>query len=242
MDFPLTVLEWLLASLVALFGAILQGSIGFGLGLIGVPLLVLINPVFVPGPLLLAALILNLFISGRERKTIDIRGLKWAILGRAFGTGLGAGLLLVFPRDSLSLLFGSMVLLAVMIGIAGVALPVSPRNLFGAGTFSGFMGTTSSIGGPPVALVYQRKTGPQLRGTLAAIFIFGTVLSLLALTLIRRFGWQELLSGIALVPGVLLGFIFSSATAKVLDRGFIRPAVLIASAVSGAVVILKSLL
>lgn len=237
----MTVLEWLLASVVTLFGAILQGSIGFGLGLLGVPLLVLVNPDFVPGPLLLAALILNLFISGRERKSIDTLRLKWAILGRAFGTGLGAGLLLIFPRDNLSLLFGSMVLLAVMISIAGVDFSLSPCNLFGAGTFSGFMGTTSAIGGPPVALVYQRKTGPQLRGTLAAIFIFGTVLSLFTLMLIRRFGWQELLAGISLLPGVLLGFAFSSATAKVLDRGFTRPAVLIASAVSAAAVILKSL-
>ena len=51
-------------------GAILQGSVGFGLGLIGVPLLVLIDPVFVPGPLLLAAFLLNLLMSHREHTLV----------------------------------------------------------------------------------------------------------------------------------------------------------------------------
>ena len=74
------------------------------------------------------------------------------------------------PQNSLSLLFGIMVLLAMTICIAGNHFPVTQRKLFGAGTFSGFMDTTSSIGGAPMALIYQRHEGPRLRGTLSSIF------------------------------------------------------------------------
>ena len=43
------------------------------------------------------------------------------------------------------------------------------------------MATAAGLGGPPVALVYQRANGLRLRGTLAAYFIVGTVMSLSAL-------------------------------------------------------------
>ena len=71
MEFPFDLLSVLLAFGIAVSGAVLQGSVGFGLGLVGVPLLVLIDPVFVPGPLLLGAFLLNLLISLREQTAID---------------------------------------------------------------------------------------------------------------------------------------------------------------------------
>ena len=240
MNFPVDLLQALLACGIAFLGATIQGSIGIGLGLIGVPLLVLIDPVFIPGPLLLAALILTALIAHREHRSIDFKGIKWAISGRITGTVLGAFLLTSIPQNSLSLLFGIMVLLAVTICITGIHLPVTPRNLFGAGTFSGFMGTTSSIGGAPMALIYQRHEGPRLRGTLSGIFIIGTTISLVTLIIIKRFGLRELLVTSVLIPGGILGFILSRHTAKILDQGFIRPAVLIASAASGIIVIIKN--
>ena len=48
-------------------GAMLQGSIGFGLNVVGAPLLVLIDTRFVPGPTLVAALVLTLLVGVRER-------------------------------------------------------------------------------------------------------------------------------------------------------------------------------
>lgn len=81
MEFPFDFLSIVLAFVIALSGSVLQGSVGFGLGLVGVPLLVLIDPVFVPGPLLLAAFLLNLMISRREHAAIDFKGVKWAIPG-----------------------------------------------------------------------------------------------------------------------------------------------------------------
>ena len=44
------------------------------------------------------------------------------------------------------------------------------------------MGSITSIGGPPMALVYQHRTGPELRATLALFFVFGSSLSILLLT------------------------------------------------------------
>jgi uncharacterized membrane protein YfcA len=236
------ILGLILAFFIATFGALLQGSVGFGLGLIGVPLLVLIDPTYVPGPVLLAAFFLNLLIFFRERHAIHIKGLHWAIIGRIVGAILGAMILLAIPQKSLSAMFGVMVLLAIAISLAGIHLTITPKNIFGAGVASGILGTTSSIGGPPIALIYQKHDGPTIRGTLSGIFIFGTIISLIALTIIGRFGLGEIKATGTLIPGVFLGFLLSNRSTEILDRGFTRPSVLITSAISGIVVILRNLL
>jgi len=142
MDIPVEFINVIIAFFITTIGATLQGSIGFGLGLIGVPLLVLLDPVFVPGPLLMAALCLTLLIALREHHAVKAQELKWAISGRVAGSVIGAGILTIVPREEISLLFGSMVLLAIAITLSGFNLSLKPANLFGAGTFSGLMGTT----------------------------------------------------------------------------------------------------
>ena len=52
MELPVSTQEALFAFGLVIFGAALQGSIGFGLGPLCAPILILINPVFIPGPLL----------------------------------------------------------------------------------------------------------------------------------------------------------------------------------------------
>ena len=217
MEFPVDLFGVLMAFGIAFSGAVLQGSVGFGLGLVGVPLLVLIDPIFVPGPLLLGAFLLNLLIYIREHTAVDFRGVKWAIPGRLLGAILGALLLSLVPKDHLSLLFGTMVLLAVGITFAGLDFPPSSRNVLVAGTLSGFMGTSSAIGGAPMALVFQKQKGSQIRGTLSVIYAIGTVISMVSLLIIGRFGVQEVLAALVLFPGIVVGFVLSRHTARILD-------------------------
>ena len=87
----------------------------------------------------------------------------------------------------------------------------------------------------------RRKILVNVRDTLSGIFIFGTIISLAALITIGRFGLKEIQATAVLMPGVFLGFFLSNRSTKILDRGFIRPAVLITSAISGLVVILRNL-
>lgn len=58
MEVHLSVQDMVLAFGIVMIGALLQGSIGFGMGPLSAPMLLPIDPVFVPGPLLLSALIL----------------------------------------------------------------------------------------------------------------------------------------------------------------------------------------
>lgn len=233
--------EYVAATLVVLVGATLQGSIGFGLGLFSVPLLVLIDPAFVPGPLLLSSLVLTALVLVRERRSVLLADLKWAVVGRIVGIGIALAALTIVPTEQIAVLFGSLVLAAVLLSISGLHVAVRPETLLGAGVLSGFMGTAVSIGGPPMALLYQRETGARLRGTLAAYFMIGVSLSIVGLALIGRFGRPEVIRAAVLVPGIVAGASVSHFTARVLDRGYVRTAVLVLSAVSAVVVMIRQL-
>jgi hypothetical protein len=214
--------------------------VGFGLGLISVPLLTLINPRFIPAPLLMAALVLNLLIFHRELHHAEFKTVGWAVCGRLAGAVIGGSILKIIPANYLNFLFGTMVIIAVVLTSIKLKIPPASKNILLAGTASGVMGTTSSIGGAPLAIIFQNEQGPRIRATLSVIFIFGTILSLLTLLFIGRLGVTEIILTLQLLPGVLLGFLLSKKTAAALDRGFIRLAILLVSGVSGLLVILKT--
>ena len=227
---------------VVCFGAILQGSVGFGLAMVSAPVLVLIDPQFVPAPLLFGALSLTTLTAYRDREGIDLSGLHWALMGRVAGTAVGLFALTRLSGDRFILAFGVLVLISVALSVSGLRLSPTPRTLLGAGALSGFMGTTSSIGGPPMALVYQHAPGALLRGTLAGYFIVGVSISLVALAAIGRLGVQELWLALVLQPAIFVGFAVSSKAVARLDAGRTRPAVLTVAAVMALVVIVRELL
>lgn len=222
--------------------AILQGAVGFGLGLVAIPFLIYLDLRFVPGPLLVAALTLHMLVLRRDRSGVDRSGLAMLLSGRVLGTIPAALLLSWLPLDGMKVLLAAVVLAGAMMGVLHTGGHPTPAVLFGAGTASGFMATAAGLGGPPVALVYQRESGLRLRGTLAAYFIVGTVISLGALSWAGRFGVEELrLSGF-LVPGTVLGYFMSRPAAAYLDRGRTRTAVLAVSILAAVSVIVTALM
>jgi uncharacterized membrane protein YfcA len=104
------------------------------------------------------------------------------------------------------------------------------------------MGTTSSIGGPPIALGYQSSSGARLRGTLSAFLAIGGAMSLVALAAAGRFGYAELVLTAVLFPGVLVGFAVSSWATAIVDRGAVRPLVLLLSSATAAAVLVRAFL
>lgn len=237
----MTLTQLVIATAVVAVGASIQGVMGFGLGLIGAPILALLDPNLVPGPLLFAVLPLTIMVARRERGALDFRGVRWALVGRLPGTVVGSLAVAALPERPLAVLLGSLVLVAVAISLAGWSVQPTTGTLLGAGLMSGFMGTATSIGGPPIALLYQRHSGPQLRATLAAYFVVGGMFSLAALSWAGEFGMTELRAGLVLLPGVLVGFLGSAALGRLIDRGYTRPAVLAFSGAAAVALIIQQL-
>jgi uncharacterized membrane protein YfcA len=145
------------------------------------------------------------------------------------------------PERSIAIVVATFVFVAVAIVGSGFHVRRSRRSLLLAGTLSGFMGTTAAIGGPPMAMIYQRDAGERIRGTLSGFFVVGLMVSLTGLALVGRFGLAELRAAIILLPGSIAGFAVSNRVAPVLDRGYTRHAVLVVSALAGVSVLVRAL-
>jgi uncharacterized protein len=229
-------------TVVMAMSAMLQGAVGFGLGMLAIPVLIYLDIRFVPGPLLVAALTLHMLVLQRDRIGVDKSGLTMLLSGRVLGTIPAAVLLASLPLDSMKILLAGVVLAGAVMGLLHTGGHPTRGVLFTAGAASGFMATAAGLGGPPVALVYQRESGLRLRGTLAAYFIVGTVFSLIALAWAGRFGPQELRLSVLLLPGTALGYFMSRPAAAYLDGGRTRTAVLAVSALAAVSVIVTVLL
>ncbi len=232
-----------LAVLTVAMGALVQGSVGFGFALVAAPVLGLINPNLVPGATTVAAAGLGLMSVFRTRgDPTDWHGVRWAGVGLVPGT-LAAGVMLTMMSGHiLAVTVGVMMLLAVIVSLAGLNIRRTTAAMLAAGVVSGFMGTAAAVGGPPIALAYQRESGAAIRSTLARFFLVATALAIVALVAAGRLGKEELWAGLAVLPGVVFGFLFSRRLHPVLDRGWTRPAVLTVAAVSATAVLLRELL
>ena len=232
--------ELVIGSLIMVVGSLLQASVGFGIALFVVPLLVLLNPVFVPGPMLFASLFLAAIMAFRGWSAIDLKKLGLAGVGLFVGTAAGALALMIVASDKWPKLFAVFILVAVALSASGIHIPVTRRNLVAAGIISGVMGTISGIHGPPMALLYQRETGNIVRPTLAIFFVMAYAIALIALGTIGLFGKKELLLGLTLAPGVIAGYIVARFSTKLLDRGYwLRLAILTVASLSAIALLLR---
>src|SRR3712207_3137430 len=124
------------------FGALIQGSIGFGLGFALAPVLTLILPQAVHATILLLTLPMAVTIALRERRAINARGFLLITAGRIPGTLVGVLILVIVPVDLLAVVLGLMILAGVAMSAIGAGFKLRDRTQFVAGFTSGIMGTT----------------------------------------------------------------------------------------------------
>ena len=222
-------------------GAAVQRTIGFGFALIAVPALELLRPGSVPVTVLCLAFPMTVGMAIGERAHVDGRGFGWILAGRLGGTAAGLAILTTLPSDALSAALGGLIVLAVVLTIAGLDVEPTPPVAAGAGFLSGVMGTASAIGGPALAVVYQRRPGPELRSTLAALFVVGSVVSFAALLAVGQVDGADVMLAVQLVPALLAGLAIGPAVARRLDAGWLRPAVLAFAAIGGIVIVVRGM-
>ncbi|GAA4584044.1 sulfite exporter TauE/SafE family protein [Planotetraspora phitsanulokensis] len=232
----------LLAGGVAVFvGAVVQGGVGFGLGLMASPLIAITNPDVMPGAVQVVNATLPLFTLAVEWRGVDWRGLGFAVLGRLPGSAIGAVVVVYVSTRALGVLVGVMVVIAVVLTARAPAVPRNGKTIASAGFLSGVTGTATGIGGPPMALVYQSARGTQVRATLALFFLFGALQSLGILAVVGKLPARALWTGAALIPFMILGFAVSGPLRRRLDGGRLRVAVLTVASVSACTLIGQSL-
>lgn len=176
--------------LIVMSGSIVQAGLGMGFGLTVAPVLALIDPVLVPVPALFMGTVTAIMGAMAERNNVVWREVGIGMTGRTTGILIGSvALLQMTSQSTFSLVFGVIILLAVALSLAGWRLQLTIRNLLAMGFVSGFTGVVTSVGAPPLALIYQHRPAVETRATLAAFFAFGGMMSLIVL---YASGWATL--------------------------------------------------
>lgn len=231
-----------LASLIVFLGALTQSLIGFGLAVVASPLLYIVDPQLVPGPVIAMGFTISLLTLFRERGHLEFNGLQYALLGRVPGGFIGASLLLFAPQPILGLSIAAIVAVAVILSLYKFSLPVNKKTLFGAGVVSGIFGNIAAIGGPPMAILLSGKDASQFRAALSAFFIFSSTIAMVILAITGLLEFKHLWLSLMLLPSVLLGYLVAGRLVGSVDKDKTKMATLVLCSISALVLTVKSVI
>ncbi|MDX2369755.1 MAG: sulfite exporter TauE/SafE family protein [Colwellia sp.] len=231
-----------IALIVVIAGSTLQSMSGLGLAVIASPILILISPNYLPAPILALGCILSLLNCIRYRHQLHFKNIRLALLGRVPGSLLGVILLVLLPPKFFAVCFSLFILLSVLLSYRHSSIAHCSRNLFIAGFCSGLMGTTTSVGAPPIALVYQNSKVSTARAELGLFFLVGTLMSLVLLLISGNINYQQLQLTLPLIPAVFIGFGLSLWLDKYFKQVFLKPLIATLSVVSCSIILLKTFL
>lgn len=233
----------LVALAIALFvGATVQGVVGLGVGLLLAPATGLIEPSLLPGLPLCMSFVMPILTLTRDRGHTDWSGIAWALPMRIPGSVIGALVVAIASEQVIGIAAGLMVLVAVALTVRTVRVAITPRTLMATGVISGITGTATSIGGPPMALLYQHRPHDQVRPTLGVYLLGGAAFSLAALIATGQMPLRDIVIAAMLLPVLIAGFATSNLVRRRIPANRARTAMLSVCAASAVALVIRSLL
>lgn len=197
-------------ALVIVAASLVQFGLGMGFGLMAAPLLALLDPALVPAPTLVLGMLTSGWGAWSERSQIRWDEVGIGTIGRIAGVAAAiAAMTQIRDQRAFLLVFGLLVGLAVILSLAGRRLAFTRPNLVAMSALSGLMATFTSVGAPPLALVYQGRPAKEARPTLAAFFAVGCLIALAGLFSAGLAGWRHVALAGLMLPPMIVGRIVS---------------------------------
>jgi uncharacterized membrane protein YfcA len=220
----LTFSTWALASLCILAAAFIRGFTGFGLAVVGVPLLTLFfAPARIVPSIMILAILAGLQLLPKIWRSIDWRLLAPTILGALIATPFGTWLLAGIPDNAMRILIGAAVLTASFAVQLGFRFRGRPPALLsaGIGAIAGLTGGAAAMPGPSVIFLFLAAPVAVEVGRASLILFFqvSAVASAVSAAFSGLLPVASLILGAALLPALLLGNwlgdrVFDRASAK----------------------------
>lgn len=233
---------WSIAALSLLLGCWIQTALGFGMAVIAAPIIVIFKPEWVPVVITITALVLSIANTWDQREFVQAKSLALPFVSRIPGTILGAWLLSQLNVFWMQISVAVCVFLAVIISYFGKQFSYTPKRLAIAAFASGITGTTTSIGGPPMALVMQHGDPKTVRANLSLYFSYSCIISLIAYAYMDLLNKNIFLNALSFLPVCLIGFFSGKKTQGYVDAGRFRPLLLILCSVSACIAVVGAFL
>lgn len=238
--FPEFNLTWLICAVALFVGCTIQASVGFGMALIAAPIIVMVAPEWIPYIMAIMAMTVSISTAWDQRRDIEWRKMTSPLLTRIPGTIVGTWLLTIMSVAFLQIAIAVMVLLTVFSSLWLKPFQSTNTSLGIAGFLSGITGTTTSIGGPPMALVMQHSEGATTRANLSIFFVYSCIISIIGYEIAGLMTAATWAVGISLTPMALLGFWAGKHLQKYVDNRF-RPILLTICSLSAMIALFNAL-
>ncbi|HIF9064262.1 TPA: sulfite exporter TauE/SafE family protein [Photobacterium damselae] len=223
---------FILCTLALTLGCFLQSLIGFGMGVIAAPVILLLSPRLMPSIIIIMGTILSIIVLIQYRKHLDAKKLMTAFLGRIPGTFLAAYIMLIVSESEMFLILGVTILITVLLSFKNIILTDNRTNLFIGGLFSGIMGTATGIGGPPIAILFQNENPNKLRANLSAFFIVTNIISLGVLHYSGLFSFNDFKASLIYLPIPIIGIMVAYFIRNKINQKIIRLLILLICSIS----------
>ncbi|MFZ0884459.1 MAG: sulfite exporter TauE/SafE family protein [Candidatus Acidiferrales bacterium] len=201
---------------VVFVATLIRSALGFGEGLIAVPLLALSIPIAIAAPVVvLLSITIAAVVVGQDWRNIHVRSAGWLLAPTFFGIPLGIALLTSVHQN-----FVKGVLALVILAFSGyflvVTKPPELRSdnrawLLACGFLAGVLGGAYGMNGPPLAMYgAMRRWSPQhFRATLQGYFLPASVVAMVGYWIaglwVPAVTHYYLISLLAAVPAIFLG-------------------------------------
>jgi uncharacterized protein len=222
-----------------LAGALVQGSVGFGVVVVASPVVIWLAPELMPGSMLVCGFVLPLMQLSTSWRDIDRPNLGAALAGRILLTPLGVWVVAVSSTELIAAMVGVLVIVVAVASVYAPEFEARPRNTFAAGLLTGISGTSAAVGGPFLALTLQHEPAAQIRATLAAFFTVGSLVSLTGLRLAGQLTGEHLVWGAIFIPFLVAGYLLSGPVTRRLDDERLRTAMLVFCVVAGVSILVR---
>ncbi|MEL7631907.1 MULTISPECIES: sulfite exporter TauE/SafE family protein [Sporomusa] len=203
-------MDYIIIFLIICFASFIQSITGFGFAAVSAPLLLLyINPNYVVGLTVFGALVSNFWVMYKTKGKSDPK-LVWPMFAASLvGILPGVYLLTIVDAAVLKLYIGILVLLMAAFMAGNYVIKVKRIKLAAilVGIVSGFLGGSTSLNGPPVALFFmnQQQEKETLRTNIVHYFCLANIATLIIMYLMKTLDLNAFRESIYVVPAVLLG-------------------------------------
>lgn len=213
-----------LVAAIIFFATFVQGTAGFGLALVSMPLLVSILGIRTAAPLVaLVSVAAEAVLLVRYRQAFNFRAVSWLTSASLFGIPLGIFILRRADEQIITFVLGVIIVVYALYALISPRLPQLAQQAWavGFGFASGLLSGAYNTGGPPVIIYGSCRQWPpaEFKSNLQGFFLLNSLVVLFIHLVSGSFTapvWRNFALGL---PAILLGAVAGFS----LDR-WINPA------------------
>ena len=237
----------LAAAIVLLLSGFVQGLVGFGSALVAVPLLSLfMNPKVVVPLTLVHGLLMNMYLSVRNRGNIQRKRVLPLFLSGALGIPFGAAILIILPSNALKVLMGIVISIFSLLLLFGISYRMKREGkaLIPVGLASGILNGSVSMSGPPVILFLsnQNVKKAHFRANLVTYFFLLNIVTMIIFHATGILSEDILILSLILVPPLPVGILVGENLSHRVSEEWFRKIALILVMIAGLTALLTGLI